>query len=344
MANLIDRIVIYNPYPNKSVTEHYIQIVESAINKLEIETIITEKLEQCLDNEKCGAFVISPEDVVRAKKKGYSPVFVWVQGVVPEESYMRHHSLIRKWLLSFAEIYGLKHADVVFYISKAMEEHYKSKYGFIAKESYIMPCFDTDFQLDSFYKENKYVNNEFLYAGSIQVWQCFEETLDLYRNIECKVTNASLRVLTKDKEAAEEMIKARDIKNYSIDFVSHDQVNEELKQAKFGFSIRKDSIVNRVATPTKLSTYVANGVIPIYSTVLSDFASVAANSTYCVCLSQDESFDITHIVSLCNEEIKPEIILNSFKESFGTHYSTSIHMDNIRKLLLNYIQPRRHWV
>lgn len=48
-------------------------------------------------------------------------------------------------------------------------------------------------------------------------------------------------------------------------------MTDTLRDVKFGFVLRDDIAVNNVATPTKLSSYLSAGVIPIYSSALKDF-------------------------------------------------------------------------
>lgn len=48
-------------------------------------------------------------------------------------------------------------------------------------------------------------------------------------------------------------------------------MSEALADVKFGFVLRNDVPVNRVATPTKLSSYLSAGVIPVFSKYLKDF-------------------------------------------------------------------------
>ncbi|HCH8014075.1 TPA: hypothetical protein NJW72_003719, partial [Acinetobacter baumannii] len=109
------------------------------------------------------------------------------------------------------------------------------------------------------------------YAGSLATWQCVDKTLELYSLIERVLPNASLTLLTKEKELAETMINNYKIKNYSIKYVSLENLDTELLKYKYGFLIRENHIVNNVATPTKMNSYLANGIIPIYSSFIDDF-------------------------------------------------------------------------
>lgn len=53
-------------------------------------------------------------------------------------------------------------------------------------------------------------------------------------------------------------------------------MKQEMKKAKFVFCIREDIAGNHVATPTKLSSYVCNGVFPVYSSCMKAFHKLAS--------------------------------------------------------------------
>ena len=50
-----------------------------------------------------------------------------------------------------------------------------------------------------------------------------------------------------------------------------DELQDELNQYKYGFILRDNHIVNRVATPTKMNSYLSNYLIPIFSNTVDDF-------------------------------------------------------------------------
>lgn len=83
--------------------------------------------------------------------------------------------------------------------------------------------------------------------------------------------DVELRVFTFSVDQANKLLEERGIKNYSVTSVPPDQMTEALRDVKFGFVLRDDIAVNNVATPTKLSSYLSAGVIPVYSTALKDF-------------------------------------------------------------------------
>lgn len=330
---MIENIDFYYPYTNGIVTDKYFSVILGAFKKLGINY---SKIESFDRKSSSSILVAAVQDATRAKKAGYKQVFLWLQGIIPEESYLRNHSKLRRGILSFLENKGLNKADFVFYVSNAMREHFKTKYGYDNDHFYIMPCFNDELHKEAFFADGKYRNNVFLYAGSLDAWQCFRETATLYARIEQKVENCSFRVLTKDGETAKKIIEEQGIQNYSLDYVPSDQIGKEMEKAKFGFSIRKDDPVNRVATPTKLSTYVSYGVMPIYSHCLQGFDETAHDNQFCICIDRDENA-FSKLVDMCYTDADPDEVYRQMEDTFGEYYSSSYHIEQIAEVLREWL-------
>lgn len=333
---MVEKICIFNPYKNVVVTSQYVNIIKSALKAEGIATQYISKIEKNV-RKAAGIVVISVKDAIISKIAGYFPVILWVQGVVPEESFMKNHNIIKQFILSRIEKEGLKAADYVLFVSQAMKTHYYRKYAFTSSSMYIMPCFNSEFKRSSFYTDGKYRNNIFLYAGGLLVWHCFRETVQLFRDIEQAIPNAHFRVLTREQKEAEKIIQKMGIRNYSIDYVENEKIDDEMAIAKFGFSLREDTIVNNVSTPTKLSTYICNGVMPIYSRHILDFAKQAGNNEYCICSDSDNNYNFERILELCKSTISAEDVYSSFINTFGDYYSVSYHTEELTKRFRDFL-------
>ena len=327
------KLYVYNPYTNNTVADDYIDTIEKAFIAAGYDTEKIATLEKRPKGNDDSVLVVAVKDATEAKRKGYGKVLLWIQGIIPEESYMRNHSRIRSLVFSIIEKRGIKDADFVFLVSDAMHEHYLAKYKIDIKDYYVMPCFNAQIETERFEHAGKYESNLFLYAGGLDAWQCFEETVALYKRIESEVPSASLRVLTKNKEEALRVINENGVKNYSIDFRPLDKMPEELEAAKFGFSLRKSHPVNHVSTPTKLSSYVSCGVIPIYSRHICDFAKRAKDMTYAVAADPENDYGFEKIIALCNKSINSGDVVAEYVDKFGEYYSKDYHINRIAEIL-----------
>lgn len=267
---------------------------------------------------------------------GYKNQIVWMQGVVPEESYMRRHSKFRFGVLSYMERFVLKKSKLLLLVSNDMLKHYEKKYNLSLKnKSVIMPCFnETEIAEDAFF-ESKYKENTFLYVGGMAKWQCFEDMAKLYSKIEAADSNSIFYVYTFDKGIAEAVIKALNIKNYKIDYAPKEELSEKIKGMKYGFVLREDCTVNNVATPTKFSNYLANGIIPIYSDSLRSFANIDAEMKIgIVCNLDDLNTGAKRILEHMKLLVNANEMKNKCQSIFATYYNQDRYVEAIKRKLI----------
>ncbi len=324
---------VYNPYSNVSVTDFYVNIIEDAIKKCSFTAERINKMRFLPEND--GIVIVHPGDYVKAKICGYKTVLLWVQGLIPEESYMRNHSVLRRAVLTAKEMPGIKYSDMILMVSARMKKHFEKKYGKdFADSVFLMPCFNAELDKSSFKTEGKYTRNVFTYTGGITAWQCFEQTVKLYSCAEKLLPDCLFKVYTPNKKEAEELLKKYNVKNYVIDFVSVQQLKEELKAVKYGFVLREENEVNYVATPTKLSTYLSSGVIPIFSSCIEDFKEAAKNMKYVIPLNSFESEELMEkITDINTDDIKKE-----YENLFDTYYNRDKYVSQLAEYIIRHIR------
>lgn len=315
---------------NYRVTQNYVSIIRKAVEETGFECIDKDKLEISFKQKSTGIVAIDTFHVIKAKICRYGPIVFWVQGAVPEESFYRRRSKIRKAILTLFERVALNCSDVVIYVSEGMRKHYLDKYGFVAKNYYVMPCFSTDFPKQTFEKQTK--ENIFLYAGSISAWQCFEETVQLYKKIEDKYSDVSFLIMTNQKEQARAILERYAIHNYEIGFADGKEYYKIINKCKFGFCLRKDDIVNYISTPTKFSDYIGHGIIPIYTKNTRDFYLRAAENPFCLCANDSDFWN--RMDKLLQTDISMGELHESYRFTFGNYYSKEYHVKNMREMLL----------
>lgn len=139
--------------------------------------------------------------------------------------------------------------------------------------------------------------------------------------------------MTFNTEKAKEIIKENNIKNYSVACVPKEQVKSELEDVTYGFVLRHDIEINRVATPTKISSYLSAGVLPIYSSCLKDFHAQAYGKIFAYALNPEENID--GLIHYINRDLDKEIVQREIENLFNTYYSAENHITNIVKLAKN---------
>lgn len=322
-------IHIYNNYPNFEVTNHYLCVVCEAINKAGHNAKLVKDFASIPKNE--YVLVSTATDFLRLYIKGFRHILLWQQGVMAEESFMRNHSKLRYKILSAIDKFAIKKAKFIFLVSNAQKDYYEKKYNLSIDRYYIMPCYNDKLNPAAFDSPEKYERNVFSYVGSLAVWQCFEETVRLYKRIEDAVDNSELRVFTKSKEEAKRILTCYGVKHFTIDCLPPEKLSEALNEVKYGFVLRNDDPVNNVATPTKFSSYLSAGVIPITTTAIKDFSNKVKGSDYACILNRID--DVDTIIKHMAVHIDRALIRDYYNEIFSTYYSDNYHIEQIGKRL-----------
>ena len=317
------RAFIYDNYANIVVLSFYLDIIKNALS-LQGYTCEYAKTLEGVDKSDLIVFPMA-KDACRYYAKGYRNFILWQQGATGAESYMRHQSNLRKGVLDFLDCFAMKKAKMIFFVSEYMKTYYEEMaHADFSEKAYVMPCFNEELDARIF-EEKDYTKKTFAYVGSLSPWQCFEETADVYAQIEQRIPDAFLKVLTFDVDKAKQILAGKGVRNYSVACVPKERVREELKDVTYGFLLRRDDIVNRVATPTKISSYLAAGVIPIYSTCLTDFARVAEGKSFDFPVAEGKE----ELYRRLNESICADALQKDIEEVFCTYYSGVMHVQRI---------------
>lgn len=319
----------YIKYNNMVVLKYYLDIIKSALEQAGYQCDYVEELDR-LSKKDLFVFPMGI-DAFKFYHKGYKNFILWQQGATADESFMRNHSKLRYNALNYIDCYAMKKAKFIFFCSEYMRKHYeKLLHRDLKKKSYLMPCYNEQLSPEIIKCKN-YQKKSFAYVGSLDLWQCFDETLELYKKIEERYSDAELTVLTFSVDEAKIKIKNAGIQNYKVKCVKKEAVKKELTDVVYGFILRKNSIVNRVATPTKLSSYMSVGVIPIFSVVLDDFMKVSTKMEYVIPV--EEKLNLEVFLEKIDKAIDKKQLLDEYLNLFRSYYGTEEHINNIFKLI-----------
>jgi hypothetical protein len=321
---------------NADATKYYLNVIEKSAVMAKQHVRQVDNVNDAKSGDKTDIYLVTtPIDAVKIYLQGKRRIIIWFQGVFSEESYLKHKSIIRRSMLRFIEKFILKKALFVFFVSKEMHRYYTELFNVnLEKKYYIMPCFNTELKKDSFMDKDKYKNNIFCYAGSLSIWQGFDKILACYKQIEKRQAHETqLLILTHERDKAKKLLKEAEITNYEIDYVSLEELPKILKRAKFGFILRDNIIVNRVSTPTKISTYTANGIIPIYSDCLVDFHNKTKDKKFVLSYNDKDFKD--KLMKLMTEDINTEEIHEEYLDLFKTYFNVDYHVERIADKMKN---------
>jgi hypothetical protein len=188
---------------------------------------------------------------------------IWldVHGVVPEEAGMRKGRFF-EWLYNKVEKIAFRRSSGIIYVTEAMKEHYINKYKERNKLSVIYNIYP-----NFIHSKDITVNNDgktvILYSGNTQVWQRIDLMVELIKsNIN---SNYEYIILTGDTQGMSAKLKEHKVPSETIILksVAPEDLWQYYEKAHYGFILRDDILVNRVANPTKMIEYLSYGIIPI---------------------------------------------------------------------------------
>lgn len=312
-------------------TSYYIELLQKAFRELRLKYIHLESLKgYTLEKDQLIITITLKSAIYAILMKKSKRVIHWYQGIVPEEIiYLYPNSLwgrIKFLLYRVIESYVLSNAALNLFVSNAMKKHYGKQYKYQATNYLIIPCYNQN--LCTCLENERYNKPTFVFAGNLGRWQCIEKTLTLYKRIEEQLPNAFFSFLTPEIEEAQKLLKKHNIHNYKLEHIQLSDFQKELQKHKYGFLIRDDLKLNNVATPTKMSSYMGNGIIPIFSDVIDDFKSVFAKLKYKILIDKEETEEdiVNKIINFEKDKIRAEDIINDYRYYFDTYFNDDIHV------------------
>ncbi len=115
----------------------------------------------------------------------------------------------------------------------------------------------------------------FVYSGSLVAYQCFPQTVELFRSIHAARSKTHLLVMTPQKAEADAVLSRLPDGSYTSLSARYQEVNAYLNAADLAFMLREDTPVNQVASPTKFAEYCLAGLPVIMTDAVRDSARTA---------------------------------------------------------------------
>lgn len=318
------------PGTSLDAVDFYLKIVESAAASLGIPTKRVTSIKEIAKNDIVFAVEAKSALLLRLLFRNTIKIICWYQGAIPEEALLMKNSKFRKFYWEYFERIALSIMDYSVFVSEAMKTHYQKKYGYNKQNYIIIPCYNK--LLNPSINYTKYNQFNFVYAGNLAAWQCVEPTLEVYKYFEEQQPDSTLTFLTADKTRATELFAKHGIKHGTVKYVALDDLDEELAKYSYGFIIRDNIVVNNVATPTKMNSYLANGVIPIYSDVVVDFKKVFKDKKCCLPLNGESNANLLERLKQI-PTLDSKLIEEDIKSIFHTYYNREVHVQMMVKVL-----------
>ncbi|PST84053.1 glycosyl transferase family 1 [Pedobacter yulinensis] len=196
-----------------------------------------------------------------------------IHGVVPEEHQLAG-AVLKSKFYNLAERFVITRLHLAISVTNAMTRHFQKKYPGLQTAFVTYPILPSNLASASpqdFPIEKSPVR--IIYSGNLQVWQNIPEMIRLIkRNSSEQYEYTILTGQPAEMRAALGNEGLEDAANIEVKSVAPEELAEYYEAAHFGFVLRDDITVNRVACPTKIVEYMNFGIIPIVkSPAIGDF-------------------------------------------------------------------------
>lgn len=211
------------------------------------------------------------------------------RGLPIEESIMSYgdqwiHKLNRR-AKAYAMNYAKDHCDAYNFVTTKLREHDIATYGYREDLPYtIIPTLFTNEHIDESELEKiraaeQCTSEDFIvtYIGSTAAWQETNNLPQIISKIYKKKRKTFFFILTDGTIEDFWELPAELQQRIVVKKVSHEKVKYYLALSDVGIVVRDNSIVNKVAAPTKIAEYVTSGVQLLYSGnigILSDLKAM----------------------------------------------------------------------
>lgn len=181
-----------------------------------------------------------------------------LHGIAPEEEEMFGYVNRSRFYAAYERTLIQKSYRIIG-VTQAMFLHYHKKYGLTADRFLYLPIVPNIEPSEPKKKRSK--AKRIIYVGGAQVWQQIPKMLEAVRLLP---QDFEFLFLTHDEDAFRQIAEKKGVSSViSLKSCPESDLHKYYAWADYGFCLRKDSPVNRVACPTKLMEYAACGVVPI---------------------------------------------------------------------------------
>jgi glycosyltransferase involved in cell wall biosynthesis len=185
----------------------------------------------------------------------------------------------------------------------------------------------------------------FVYCGSLAKWQLLDRALQLFHACRQYVgSSARMLILTPAKRSAvNELVRSCGLTDdmVAIRAVRHHEVPRFLSAGDVAFLLREDTLLNRVASPTKLGEYLACGLPVITSPVARHWPSWDDGQECFHVIPDDRAPSVAELVRFVQEvKASPEKFRGKCRDVACRRHSRDLDVQALTAQVMPYLFSR----
>ena len=271
------------------------------------------------------------------KKKYKISYYMDYHGVAPEEFLLTNKALgrINYSYYKKMERNALESADGIVCVSNRFREYITSNFNVNPNQIIIAPsCIEINRigyseSIRKTVRKKLKIENDYkviVYAGGCGHWHCDDQIIQLFGKIYKKYNTIYFIFLTNQSnhtKIIQNFTEANIPKtNYFVGYAPNEKIPEYYSASDFGIIIRNNSIINKVASPTKVIEYMASGLGIISTSNIGDIEDLPATSFLekyeKLC---DRNYDTKKIIQFIEKGYDREKNLNICKTFLKNEYT-----------------------
>lgn len=188
-------------------------------------------------------------------------------------------------------LYSKDHCDGYNFVTNNMRDYLTDKYRYNQRIPFtIIPTMYSPEEINPVRKAEiekieNYSSTQFVisYVGSSAAWQETDQLIDVISRVAPISSKIRFFILTNGKILGLDKLSPDIQKRITMKSVPHSDMKYYLNMTDIGVVIRDNSIVNKVAAPTKIAEYLTNGLYVLYNGeigIIRDIESIISNKQF----------------------------------------------------------------
>ena len=203
----------------------------------------------------------------------------------------------------WCELHLIRNSIATIVTSNRFARLYRRLFG---SESKYVPIYNsTSFEFvacrDKFLPDG---NFRVVYLGTFNYWHDMEEIARVMASVASQIgaarTEITIYTTHKFHKKARELFGCIDCASLVVDYVSYHDIPEALADKHIGVSVVRPTLSTSIASPIKISDYIALGLVPLLNRGIGDFDEYFAKENSAILYRYGEAVDVSEMAKIRN--------------------------------------------